>query len=173
MPSAALACHSDAPCAALRAVQVLVEHASPGTLAIAFTLEGDIDALRIPPPRPPRVADRLWQHTCCEIFIAPRGAGGYREYNFSPSGEWAAYEFRRYREGGPVTASAPGIQVRRSASRLELTAQIPASGSRVGASAVIEAADGTLSYWALRHAPGKPDFHHASAFAMELDEVRH
>jgi hypothetical protein len=171
MPSAALARHPETRCDALESIEVRVEHASAGMLAIAFTLEGDIGALRIPAPCPPRVADRLWQHTCCEIFLS--ADPGYREYNFSPSGEWAAYEFRRYREGGPVAASPPGIQVRRSARRLELTAQIAASGSRVGASAVIEAADGTLSYWALRHAPGKPDFHHASAFAMELDEVRH
>jgi hypothetical protein len=30
-----------------------------------------------------------------------------------------------------------------------------------------------LSYWALRHAAGKPDFHHRDAFAMPLDEARH
>ena len=34
--------------------------------------------------------------------------------------------------------------------------------------AVIEENDGRLSYWALRHAPGKPDFHHPEAFALEL-----
>ena len=39
-------------------------------------------------------------------------------------------------------------------------------------SAVIEDDSGALSYWALRHPPGKPDFHHPDAFAMELDEVR-
>ena len=38
--------------------------------------------------------------------------------------------------------------------------------------AVIEDTDGRLSYWALAHAPGKPDFHHAHAFALELDEIR-
>ena len=33
---------------------------------------------------------------------------------------------------------------------------------------VIEEEDGTISYWALRHAAGKPDFHHPDGFAMEL-----
>jgi hypothetical protein len=33
---------------------------------------------------------------------------------------------------------------------------------------VIEAIDGTLSYWALAHAPGSPDFHHLDCFALEL-----
>jgi hypothetical protein len=42
----------------------------------------------------------------------------------------------------------------------------------VGLAVIIEEESGGLSYWALRHAPGKPDFHHAGAFALELDEVR-
>jgi len=29
--------------------------------------------------------------------------------------------------------------------------------------------DEGLSYWALRHPPGGPDFHHADCFAMELE----
>ena len=44
---------------------------------------------------------------------------------------------------------------------------------KLGLSAVIEGADGGLSYWALRHPPGKPDFHHPEAFVLELDEIRH
>jgi hypothetical protein len=39
---------------------------------------------------------------------------------------------------------------------------------RVGVSAVVENADSSLSYWALRHPPGKPDFHHPDCFALEL-----
>jgi hypothetical protein len=35
-------------------------------------------------------------------------------------------------------------------------------------SAVIETLDGAKSYWALAHPPGKPDFHHADCFAIEL-----
>jgi hypothetical protein len=31
------------------------------------------------------------------------------------------------------------------------------------------ALSGALSYWALRHPPGKPDFHHPAGFALELD----
>jgi hypothetical protein len=38
----------------------------------------------------------------------------------------------------------------------------------MGLSAVIEERDGMLSYWALRHAPGKPDFHRRDGFALEL-----
>jgi hypothetical protein len=38
----------------------------------------------------------------------------------------------------------------------------------LGLSAVIEEMNGRLSYWALAHPPGKPDFHHADCFALEL-----
>ena len=100
---------------------------------------------------------------------------GYREFNFSPSGEWAVYAFRGYREGGELELElSPGIVVQRNADRLELYAEIradllPPGGSlRLALSAVVEDADGTLSYWALRHLPGKPDFHHTDAFALQL-----
>ncbi len=56
-----------------------------------------------------------------------------------------------------------------------LEAHIPAallstdSGSlHIGLSAVIEAADGTLSYWALTHPGERPDFHQRAAFTLRL-----
>jgi len=58
--------------------------------------------------------------------------------------------------------------------RLELDAEIcqeflpPGRPLRLGLSAVVEDADGELSYWALRHPPGKPDFHYTDAFALQL-----
>jgi hypothetical protein len=39
---------------------------------------------------------------------------------------------------------------------------------RIGLSAVIEDTNGEISYWALAHPPGKPDFHHANGFAYEI-----
>jgi hypothetical protein len=39
---------------------------------------------------------------------------------------------------------------------------------RLGLSAVIEDIDGRLSYWALKHPPGKPDFHHPDSFALDV-----
>jgi hypothetical protein len=179
MPSAALERHPATSCAALRGIKVSIRR-EPEALQVAYVLEGEIGQLRIPPPRPPRVAERLWQHTCCEIFIAradaPAHLSSYREFNLSPSGEWAAYKFERYREGAPLADVVPEIAVRRGAGRLELEACLPFSGKgklRIGLSAVIEEENGALSYWALRHPPGKPDFHHPDTFALELDEVRH
>jgi hypothetical protein len=39
---------------------------------------------------------------------------------------------------------------------------------RLGLSAVIEETSGRKSYWALAHPKGKPDFHHADCFTLEL-----
>jgi len=38
----------------------------------------------------------------------------------------------------------------------------------VRAIGVIEETSGRLSYWALAHPSGKPDFHHADCFACEI-----
>ena len=173
MPSAALERHPAAPCDALRSIRVSIERESEN-LQVAYLLEGEIDRLRIPAPRAARCAQHLWRHTCCELFVRRNGAPGYQEFNFSPSGEWGAYQFARYREGRSCVIGEPSIAVKRAAGRLELAAKIENHPGRVriGLCAVIEDEEGTLSYWALRHAPGRPDFHHPDAFAMELDEAR-
>jgi hypothetical protein len=119
--------------------------------------------------------DGLWRHTCFEVFVLGDDAPGYREFNFSPSGEWAAYAFRDYRDGDELGVELTlGTPVRRTADRLELSAEIcqdflpPGRSLRLGLSVVVEDSDGMLSYWALRHPPGKPDFHHTDAFAAQL-----
>jgi hypothetical protein len=43
---------------------------------------------------------------------------------------------------------------------------------RIGLTAVVEDASGALSYWSLRHPAGRPDFHHADAFALRLEPPR-
>jgi len=147
-------------------------------LDVSYAIEGDLERLALPAAGSSRAADRLWEHTCGELFIARKGEPGYQEFNFSPTGEWAHYAFSDYRK--PTLAmnpAAPQITVRREANRLVLDARAPLRGDgaiMVAISAVVEERDdGVLSYWALRHPPGKPDFHHRDAFAMELDEVRH
>jgi hypothetical protein len=118
----------------------------------------------------------LWAHACFEAFIAAAGCAAYHEFNFSPSGQWAGYVFSGYRERDPTAKPlpAPRLSWRQSASLLELEAGLPAGalplGGRLqlGFCAVIEAADGQLSYWALRHPAERPDFHHRLAFALEL-----
>ena len=170
--SISLVCHPQTPSQSIRCIDVLVR-AVGGSLALTFALEGDLCGVRIPQPRPSRRVDDLWRHTCFEAFVMAGEGPAYQEFNFSPSGEWAVYAFRGYRDGGePRAALAPGIAVRRSRDRLELDAGIrpeclpPGPSLRLGLSAVVEDAHGVLSYWALRHPPGKPDFHHTEAFAL-------
>jgi hypothetical protein len=56
------------------------------------------------------------------------------------------------------------------AATLDLTPLVPIASSPldVGLAAVLESPDGTLSYWALRHAAGRPDFHHRETFVVRL-----
>lgn len=174
---AALVCHPDTPGPAVQSFRVGIERSADG-LTLSYSITGEVHKLRIPAPRAARVAGQLWQHTCCEMFVARDGEAAYHEFNFSPSGEWAAFAFTGYRAGAVACGAgfAPGIAVEqtRSSLRLRCRVRFAAEGKlKLALCAVIEALDGKLSYWALRHRPGKPDFHHREAFALELDEVRH
>jgi hypothetical protein len=174
--------HPDTP-------QPLVQSLSAGaerqaaTLVFEYRLSGELALLRLPPLEPSRRGDGLWRHSCFEAFIAAPGASEYFELNFSPRGEWAAYRFAGYRDGMRplVLEAAPRIEVRREGTELFLKAGVrleepvaPAAVAvlRVALAAVIEDESGTLSYWALRHAPGKADFHHADGFVLELQADR-
>ena len=91
--------HPESRSEAVRGIGARVCREPDGTLAITYAIEADAARLRVPPPRPPRIAHRLWRHTCCECFIAMEGRPEYHEFNLAPSGEWAAYVFAKYREG--------------------------------------------------------------------------
>jgi hypothetical protein len=178
-----LNCHPETPTDVVRGIAARVRRVPEGKLSVSFVFDGDLDRLRVPAPRAPAFADRLWQHTCCEIFIARKGLPAYHEFNLSPSGEWAVYAFDGYRapcaNGARAEGLAPEVAVRGAASSLELAAVIrldrisarnPGAPLALGLSAVVEDNGGALSYWALRHPLGKPDFHHPQAFALELVE---
>jgi hypothetical protein len=175
-----LVSHPDAPCGAVESIQCFLNWKRGGVLTITYLFKGAIEELRIPSYQSTRRGDALWRHTCFEVFVGAKNDAEYYEFNFSPSGEWAAYEFRDYRDGAPVEDDelAPVISVRQESGTLELCAgirldrvpglQLDVSLS-VGLSAVIEDHDERLSYWALKHPPGKPDFHHPDSFILEID----
>ena len=147
-------------------------------LRLVYTVAGDTVALRIPSASKPGPADGLWQHTCLEAFVAVDGDAAYREFNFSPSGQWAIYRFagERIRAVSDGDAQAPPVlHTTLNADQLTLTAEVswsalPAQTGElsVGLSAVIEESDGRLSYWALRHAGERPDFHHPAGRCLRL-----
>src|SRR5262245_42863941 len=126
-----LSCHPQTPTDAVRGITARVRRRHGVELAVSYVLDGDLDRLHVPPPRPPRVGSRLREHTCCEMFVARKGAPAYHEFNFSPSGEWATYAFDGYRAPRAAEAGAlpaPRIDVRDAAGRLELDAVITLKG---------------------------------------------
>ena len=174
--------HPATPASFVHSLEARIDLRSDGSLALAYCLRGDIARLRIPQQTTPERTDQLWEHTCFEAFIGIEGEDGYREFNFSPSGQWADYAFAAYRQraDAPVSKTPPGIVARHTAGRLELDATIPASmlPSRphggiwqIALCAVVEANDtvaGHHSYWALSHPASRPDFHHRDGFTCRL-----
>jgi hypothetical protein len=174
---------TDAACGidAVRAIDVHAEVRESGAV-FRYVLRAALSRVRIPPAKTAERVDGLWRHTCFEAFMKAPGAASYYEFNFSPSGQWAAYRFNAYREGmsSADLGASPEISVRRFDDRLELEATVRlndlivlkgAPHLHVALSAVIEDENGAPSYWALKHAAGKADFHHPDGFALELARV--
>ena len=171
--------HPDTPGEAVWSVAAEVQLTAGARLACRYSLHGELARVRVPGSRIGLRADGLWRHTCFEAFVAVPGTPGYYEFNFSPALDWAVYRFEDYRAGmtAAMLPRAPGLQVRRSATELELSATVHLAGLaplcsaralRVALAAVIEEDDGRLAYWALQHASGNPDLHHPASFALEL-----
>ena len=149
------------------------------SLECLWQLRGNLADLRIPPTSNDWRCDGLWRHTCFEAFFSPEGESAYREFNFSPSGQWAAYAFAAYRQterAQPVLAP-PRIACQRTPDGLELTARLAAdalppswhpAALRIGLTAVIENEQGELAYWALCHLGERPDFHRTDSFTLRL-----
>lgn len=159
--------HPAFPPAAVEEIEVAAE-LRRGPASLAWKVRGALP--HIPSPAAPVRTDGLWRTTCFELFVRPEGGTGYFEFNFSPSHAWAAYRFDDYRAGMadlplPVPMIEPiedGVHV-----AVDLSA-LPPGPWRAALTAVIEEQDGTKSYWALAHPPGKPDFHDPACFALEL-----
>ncbi len=170
-----LLAHPGSACAAVRCLRVGAVRDVDGGLLLDWELDGDLASLRLPAAAEGVRADGLWRHTCFEAFIGTADAASYLEFNFSPSGAWAAYRFSGYREGmmSLDMAAPPRTRWERGPDRLRLAVSLPplpmtAGALRLALCAVIEAASGTMSYWALRHPPGAPDFHQATGRVLEL-----
>jgi hypothetical protein len=155
-------------------IEVTVERLSAATLRFRYLVHGRIDEIALPAPAPPLRVNNLWRTTCFEAFLAPVAAPGYREFNFSPSSQWAAYDFAAYRTGMVEAAlpAAPDIALTTTANRLEMAATLSLDLGqdpyRLGVAAIIEARDGTKSHWAASFPGGSSDFHHHSCFGLEL-----
>jgi hypothetical protein len=149
-------------------------------LSLQYVLRNPAQRWRLTAPRTaPARADRLWEHTCFEAFVAPEDSSVYWEIDLAASGDWNVYRFDGYRRGirtdehvlpPTVRATASPAGFLTLAATLDLTplATIASSNLAVGLAAVLESQDGTLWYWALRHAAGRPDFHQRESFVVRL-----
>lgn len=168
--------HPATQCPPVSGIDVRVSYRPGDGLTLTYTLCGDVSGLLLPASAGPARMDELWRHTCFEAFVRADDGPSYREFNFSPSGNWAAYAFRSYRDSGErPSLPTPVIVCRSCEVAVELEARLapealPAGQYlRLGLSAVVETGDRGLSYWALYHPPGRPDFHHTGAFILELN----
>lgn len=159
-----------------------------GDWQFEYRIQGVIQGLKIPAAAAAGPADGLWQHTCFEAFLGPAGQGGYVEFNFSPSGQWARYAFSAERVRDPEAEEAlaapagisrigrPRVQCRHENHGFLLWATVPAAlvparPLQVGLTTVVESTDGALSYWALHHPRPQPDFHHADGRCLRAAEL--
>lgn len=174
----ALKGHAANPAHFHQRVEATLSLASSGALQIAYAIRGFNLDLHVPTPHMPAPADALWKTTCCELFVGAPDRPQYREFNFSPSGQWAVVDFAdtRERAAHAPAVPAPTIATRRAEDLLELDVALPARalpafGDRfcLALSAVLETAGGHLGYWSIVHPHGKPDFHHPAGFVLKLD----
>jgi hypothetical protein len=167
-----LVAHASCASAKVSAISVRWNELPDGRLMLRYRIDGAA-LLAVPELRSAARRDGLWRETCCELFLYD-GAGKYREFNFAPSGQWAAYAFEGYRNGGRdyEPLRPPEITTDLGNNIFVLTVFIDArelAGAISAAlSAVIVEAGGQTSYWALAHGGEKPDFHDPSCFRVRI-----
>lgn len=119
----------------------------------------------------PEFRDELWRSTCLELFYGQTASPAYLEWNFSPSGHWACYEFADYRRLVRRAKDRPAmIRSGQSESQFWLEADIPfdpAADLELHLCAIL-ADPQQQSFWSLHHPGTKPDFHHRQSFILKL-----
>jgi len=169
-----LAHHPDHPPLAVKRVEARIVSADPQWLRLRWRIDG-AERVVVPPFAGKGRADGLWQTTCFEFFLREPESQAYIELNLSPSERWAAYDFTGYRAGmseRPLPHE-PSCSARVGQSMAIFDGAVPMAGLpplpwEAGLNAVIEEEGGVISYWAITHPPGKPDFHAPTCFAASV-----
>jgi predicted GIY-YIG superfamily endonuclease len=147
-------------------------------IELTYTVEARAGVLVLPMGSGAR-RDGLWKSTCFELFIGRTGVTTYREFNFSPGGDWAAYEFSAYRseQQNLTLHEAPLIEVLQESEGLTVNVRLSidglAEGDPIGISAVIDELNFRSSFWSICHTRTEPDFHHPTCFAATLPAPEH
>ena len=125
-------------------------------------------------PQQGQRTDDLWTTTCFEAFLTTPGEQRYWEINLAPNGDWAVYQFDRYRSGQTPQklSTPPTVTLQRGPHQLQLDARIglepwwrPRGCPELALTAVIDRGTEGLSHWALSHGR-KADFHDRSTFIV-------
>ena len=154
-------------------------HQNSDHITFEFRGEGSFSGLEWPPTKNNiEFTDNLWLATVFEIFFQDEGVDTYEEWNFSPSGNWAHYEFLKYREGMKAInkKGSPDIFIKeKSKESFHLIAKIPKKAvsavkgeKKLGICAILLFEDGVRTHWALKHSSEKPDFHKSDTFAGSI-----
>ena len=112
--------HPDAPPAAIGSVTCLISWQSAGLWCFDYLVGEPPEALRMPAAVPPARTHGLWERTCFELFLRQADSDSYYEFNFSPSGEWAAFGFDSYRSGMAEIAVATPLIISTDRQQFEL-----------------------------------------------------
>jgi hypothetical protein len=173
-----LIAHPDFSLSPIETIEVSLSRLELGRIGFSYRVLGNVDAVVWPSPNPegPSQAMGLWEHSCFEAFVRPVDHDRYVELNFAPSGKWMAVMFEQYRgamreSGSELNNLTWHIDVVGGKAELNTDVSFRVLGEgalMLNLTAVIEAKDGSKSYWALAHAPGKPDFHNADCFTARL-----
>jgi hypothetical protein len=167
-----LTAHPAKPPSRVTGVQVVSQFLKDGTLFLRWRIDGARRVV-LPPYAGSGRADDLWRTTCFEIFL-DLGEGRYREFNFSPSGRWAAMDFSSYRlkSGDADLRNWPETTVDRGDVIVTGAVRVPggamAGATRGALTTVVEEEGGVLSFWASEHRKDQPDFHDASCFITDF-----
>ncbi len=173
-----LVCHPRTPGAAVATIDVELAYVGDRELALRYRVVGELERVRVPGRGTELPALRLWEHTCCELFVAGDRGDGYREWNFSPTGQHACFGFSAYRERSPdEPAPAAVLRVDHDARTLVLESRVRVPDAlgdrlRIGLAVVVRGVDDVCSYWAAQHPCERPDFHHIGGFALALELPR-
>jgi hypothetical protein len=171
-----LICHPDNPPKDVESIEVAVSLSAAGEFWVRYHVEIPEESLVIGESALAERTHGLWNSTCFEAFLRFPGQNEYLEFNFAPSSQWAAFQFKNYREGATDYAMdvAPEIGLDCSNSHFALEAELQLSPEwcdrpvEISLTAIIEETGGCKSYWALYHGNGEPDFHQSDCFRLTL-----
>ncbi len=146
-----------------------------------YRIRGDIDRPRLPPQAASKFQDLLWSKPAWKRSSASPTATPTSNSTSRPRASGRCIDSKPI--GKDVTSlnplPPPRVIVRRHGEELEAdidihlgaipgltAAEIKGRELRLAVSAVMQSDQGVISYWALAHPPGKPDFHHRDGFAL-------